>query len=171
MKFSLPINTAAYQKQFNYHLKKLYNIQSIIHTESEVLIVANITEVEKTEIENYYNLLNGYASFYLDPEFGDEFVAGKYGINEEEGRKYNHLITAKITNMVTGGLLTPEEAEEYSLQTYQTRSFLREGHWNSAYYELISKVVDSKLMEITNEAIEHIKNYVNDKYPDNFNIA
>lgn len=171
MEFSLPINTEAYQKQFNYHIKHLYDIQSIIHTEIEVLIVANITEVEKTEIENYYNSLNGYATFYLDPEFSDEFVASKYGINEEEGRKYNHLITAKITNMVTGGILTAEEAENYSLQTYQVRSFLREGHWNSAYYELISKVVDTKLSTITNDAIEHIKNYVNTKYPPNFNIV
>jgi len=60
MKFSLPINTEAYQKQFNYHIKNLYNIQSIIHTESEVLIVANITEEKKTEIEDYYNSLNGF---------------------------------------------------------------------------------------------------------------
>ena len=170
MKFSLPINTNAYQKQFNFHIKNLYDVQSIIHTEIEVVIVANITEPQKTEIENYYNSLNGFASFYLDPEYGDVFVANKYGVNEDNGRLYNHLITAKITNMVTGGLITPEEAEIYSSETYKTRSLLREGYWNSAYYELISKTVDPKLSTITNEAIEHIKDYVNDKYPDNFNI-
>ncbi len=170
MEFSLPINIAAYQKQFNYHIKNLYDVQSIVHKDDEVLIVANITEEQKTEIEEYYNSLNGFSSFHLDPEFSDGWVASKYEINEEEGRKYNHLITAKITNMVTGGILTPEEAEQYSLDTYQTRSFLREGHWNSAYYELTSKVVDPKLSAITNEAIEKIKNYVNDKYPSNFNI-
>ena len=62
----------------------------------------------------------------------DNFVAEKYLINEEAGREYNHLITARITNMVSSGILTTEEAEAYSLQTYMTRSFLREGHWNSA---------------------------------------
>jgi len=170
MKFSLPINIKAYQKQFNFHLMHKYDVQSIIHTDSEVLIVANITEDQKTEIEEYYNSLDGFASFYLDPDFGDGWVAIKYEINEEEGRKYKHLISAKIINMVTSGSISSEEAEEYSRKTSVVRQYLGEGYWNSAYYEIINLKVSGSLSALHFEIMGDIKKYVNDKYPDNFKI-
>ena len=68
---------------------------------------------------------------FQDQEFMDNFVAEKYELNELEGRKYKNLISAKISNMVTMGLITVEQAETYGESTSVVRGFLSEGYWLS----------------------------------------
>ena len=107
---------------------------------------------------------------FEDQDYMDNFVAEKYLINEENGRAYKHLISGRITNMVTSGVITAEESQVYSAQTKEVRDFLSEGYWHSAYYAHILIVPDDKFKDTHEEAREYIKNYVNSKYPENFFI-
>ncbi len=105
-----------------------------------------------------------------DQDILDKFVAEKYAINQEEGQTYKHLITARITNMVTNGTITAEQSQVYSLQTKEARDFLSEGYWHSAYYALIDVSPITNLSILNNESLDYIKNYVNTKYPPIFFI-
>lgn len=105
-----------------------------------------------------------------DQIYMDNFVAEKYAINQTEGQLYKHLISAKVTNMVTNGTITAEQSQVYSLQTKEARDFLSEGYWHSAYYALIGVATITTLSTLNNESLEYIKNYVNTKYPPIFFI-
>lgn len=107
---------------------------------------------------------------FQDQEFMDNFVAEKYELNELEGRKYKNLISAKISNMVTMGLITIEQAETYGESTSVVRGFLSEGYWHSAYFAITSFIPPEALLVIHNELKDYIKNYVNLKYPIQFKI-
>jgi len=107
---------------------------------------------------------------FIDQDYMDEFVAGKYQINEEEGRKYKNLLSAKMTNRITMGQITLEDAEEYSIETEQTRRHLSEGYWHSAYYSHIAYTPTVALQDIHNEVEQKIREYVNSKYPLLFHV-
>jgi len=107
---------------------------------------------------------------FQDQEWMDNFVAEKYVINEDEGRLYKHLISGKITNMVTSGIITSEESQIYSEKTKAVREFLNDGYWHSAYFAFETITIDGNLLTLHNEAKEYVKNYVNTKYPLNFYI-
>ena len=108
---------------------------------------------------------------YDDQNYLDEFVAEKYAINQTEGQLYKHLISAKITNMVTNEMLTAEQSQIYSSQTKEARNFLSEGYWHSAYFKLIEFTPITELAQLHEEVRIYIKDYVNTKYPPNFSIA
>jgi len=55
MNFSININQLANEKYFNLYLKNNYIIDSIIHSDNDVSISAQITDLQKNEIINYYN--------------------------------------------------------------------------------------------------------------------
>lgn len=108
---------------------------------------------------------------YEDQNYLDKFVAEKYAINQTEGQLYKHLISAKITNMVTNEMLTAEQSQIYSAQTKEARNFLSEGYWHSAYFAHLSQTPDSVFEDIHLEVLNYIKDYVNSKYPTNFSIV
>ena len=108
---------------------------------------------------------------YEDQNYLDNFVAEKYAINQSEGQLYKHLISAKITNMVTNELITTEQSQIYSSQTKEARNFLSEGYWHSAYFAHLSQTPDAVFQDIHLQVLEYIKNYVNTKYPSSFLIA
>ena len=107
---------------------------------------------------------------FVDQNYMDEFVAEKYMINEEEGRKYKNLISAKLSNMVTLGVITLEIANAYGDATETTRHYLSEGYWHSAYYTHDAHTPPVELAVIHEEIKQHIKDYVNNKYPPVFHI-
>ena len=107
---------------------------------------------------------------FIDQDYMDEFVAEKYAINEEEGKKYKNLISAKISNRVTMGIISLDSANTYGLATEPVRHYLSEGYWHSAYYAHCSYTPSAEMLQIHNEVKDYIKNYVNTKYPANFSI-
>jgi hypothetical protein len=107
---------------------------------------------------------------FTDQDYMDQFVAEKYAINEEEGRKYKNLISAKITNRVSSGLIPMEVANQYSIDIDNVRRYLSEGYWHSAYYADIDYIPPEEIQEIHDEIKNYIKEYVNEKYPSNFTI-
>lgn len=107
---------------------------------------------------------------YKNAEYLDNFVAEKYAINQNEGQTYKHLISAKITNMVTNGLVSIEQSQVYSETSKDVRLYLSEGYWHSAYYAHVVQVPIQELENIHFEVLAYIKNYVNTKYPANFFI-
>ena len=113
---------------------------------------------------------DGDYELYENQEYMDNFVAEKYAINQTEGQLYKHLISAKVTNMVTNGIITAEQSQVYSLETKEARDFLSEGYWHSAYYSLVDVSPITLLSILNNQSLEYIKQYVNTKYPPNFFI-
>lgn len=107
---------------------------------------------------------------FIDQDYMDEFVAEKYMLNEDEGRKYKNLISAKLSNMVTLGSITLEIANSYGDATETTRHYLSEGYWHSAYYTHDAHTPPVELNDIHEEIKQHIKDYVNNKYPPVFHI-
>jgi len=107
---------------------------------------------------------------FVDQDYMDEFVAEKYAVNEEEGRKYKNLVSAKITNRITSGIIPIEVANQYTQDIETLRSHLSEGYWHSAYYADLDYTPPIEVQEIHNEVKEYIKSYVNEKYPPNFAI-
>lgn len=108
---------------------------------------------------------------FNDQEYMDNFVAEKYVINEEAGRKYKNLISAKISNMVTSGIITLEDANSYADSTEKTRHYLSEGYWHSAYFSHMEHTPsDTFLGNLHIEVSKYIRNYVNTKYPSNFHV-
>jgi hypothetical protein len=108
---------------------------------------------------------------FEDQNYLDKFVAEKYAVNQTEGQLYKHLISAKITNMVTNEMLTAEQSQIYSAQTKEARNFLSEGYWHSAYFAHLSQTPDAVFQDIHLEVLNYIKDYVNSKYPPNFSIV
>ena len=107
---------------------------------------------------------------YEDQNYLDNFVAEKYAINQLEGQLYKHLISAKITNMVTNGTISSLQSQTYSEITKEARNFLSEGYWHSAYYAHNEQIPDAIFEDIHLEVLNYIKDYVNSKYPPNFFI-
>jgi hypothetical protein len=121
-----------------------------------------IFSLEKPEDKDY--------ELFEDQNYLDNFVAEKYAINQSEGQLYKHLISAKITNMVTNGIITSEQSQVYSETSKDVRLYLSEGYWHSAYYAHVVQVPTPEIESIHFEVLEYIKNYVNTKYPPNFFI-
>ena len=67
MKFSIDIKLEVDQKQFNFHINKVYNgkIHSIVPFDGKVTIIGDFTLAEKTEIENYYISLPVFEEDYV----------------------------------------------------------------------------------------------------------
>jgi hypothetical protein len=168
MKISIAINNSAHQKQFNYHIKKLYDIQSIIHKQNEVDIVGNITNEQKLEIENYYNSLDG--SFHLDAEYMQYFLKDKLILTAESGKDYIFEITARIHGLISSQLITIEQGENYLKGIDEVENELSKGYFHSAYFLHITYIPENQLLSLHEEIRIFIKNYVNTVYPPNFNI-
>ena len=105
-----------------------------------------------------------------DQIYMDNFVAEKYAINQTEGQLYKHLISAKVTNMVTNGTITAEQSQVYSETSKDVRLYLSEGYWHSAYYAHIQQTPSKEIQDLHFEVLDYIKNYVNTKYPPIFFI-
>ena len=69
------------------------------------------------------------------------------------------------------GIISVTEAETYGKLTAKVRAFLTEGYWHSAYYEHIKIIPDFTLEALHLEIKTYIKEYVNAKYPSQFNIS
>jgi len=91
MNFSININQLANQKYFNLHLKNNYIIDSIIYSNNEVLISAQITDLQKNEIINYYNNIteSDWLDFYKSQKF--ELINEKTEYLISLGYTYNGL--------------------------------------------------------------------------------
>ena len=169
MKFEIEIKEEVSQNQFNFYLHNNYEIFSIVPYNGIISISANITEIEKTEIEDYYSLLD--SNFVLDTEYFESFLIDKYKINSETGKEFVFKITAKLNVLIQSATVTIEQAENYGLGTGNVITELERGYFHSAYFKLIEFTPITELAQLHEEVRIYIKDYVNTKYPPNFSIA
>lgn len=118
MKFSIPTNTLANEKYFNFYLKNNYIINSIIHLENEVFISAELTELQKADIIYYYNNIIelDWLEFYKVQKFDkinaktEELIKLGYvynGLNFSLSEKAQTNILALYSTQNSGVLLYP----------------------------------------------------------------
>ena len=156
-------------KFFNFKLKNSFQIQSVYHTDNKVVILGDLTLEEKQEILDLYTSVSTQ-NWSIDLEYMNQFIAEKYSINEEKGRKYKHYISGTLSNMVNAGIVTIEQAEIYGLGTKAVREHLNDGYWHSAYFAHVSFTPAQELQSLHDEIGLYIKDYVNTKYPESFKI-
>lgn len=91
MNFSIDINQLANEKHFNLYLKNNYIIESIIHSNNDVSISAQITDLQKNDIINYYNNIieSDWLDFYKSEKF--ELINEKTDYLISLGYTYNGL--------------------------------------------------------------------------------
>jgi len=156
-------------KHFNFKLKKSFEIDVVYHTDDKVVILGDFTAEQEQEIKDLYSEISSQ-EWHYDLEFMNEFTAEKYSINEEKGRGYKHKISGTLSNMVTAGLITLDQANLYGDGTKKVRENLNDGYWHSAYTEHIKHTPIPELEGIHEEVRIYIRDYVNDKYPTDFQI-
>ena len=157
------------QKYFNYKIKNLYQIESIFHNGTEVVVVGDFDEEQEQEIVDLYNSTTDQ-DWYQDPAFMEDFLTEKYELNKLAAGHYINRISAKMNLIVQSGAVTVEQAEEYGKQTEGVRIELSSGYWHSAYTKHVEYTPISELENIHEEVRLYIRDYVNDKYPADFQI-
>jgi len=158
------------QKYFNYKIKNLYQIESIFHNGVEVVVVGDFDEQQEQEIVDLYNK-SAVEDWHQDVSFMEDFLTEKYELNKLAGGDYINRISAKINLIVQSGLVTLEQAEEYGEQTKGVRTELSSGYWHSAYTKHVDYTPISELQDIHEEVRLYIREYVNEKYPLDFQIT
>jgi len=156
-------------KHFNFKLKKSFEIDVVYHTDDKVVILGNFTAEQEQEIKDLYSEISSQ-EWHFDLEFMNEFTAEKYSINEEKGRAYKHVISGTLSNMVTVGLITLDQANLYGDGTKKVRENLNDGYWHSAYFTHIQYTPEIELEDLHEQIRLHIKDHVNTKYPEQFKI-
>ena len=134
MKFEIDIIEDVDQKQFNYHIKKIYDqkIKSIIHFEGKVKITAEITSEEKADIEEYYASLEGGL---FEADYAQHVVKNSYLQKQSDGIDYYNEKRSEQVLMIMIGQNTSEDAFNIHLKTSQVKSSLLTGDWITAYRE------------------------------------
>ena len=156
-------------KHFNFRLRNSFQVQSVYHTDTLVVVIGDFTTQQEQEIIDLYNNTNTM-DWTIDSEYMEDFLTEKYELNKIAGANYINRVSAKINLIVQSGLVTVEEAEEYGENTNEVRSELSDGYWHSAYFKHIAYTPINELASIHEEVRVDIRDYVNDKYPQDFQI-
>lgn len=115
-----------------------------------------------------------YSSFATDMFSDDDlmikFLSDKYRINAETGSDYVFDLSAKMNLLIQKEIVTIEEAELYCEQTSHAINELKKGYFHSAYKFHVQVLPIAPLQDLHDEVASYLKNYVNEKYPENFHI-
>ena len=168
MKFEIDIKEEVNQKQFNFNIKRDFEIESIVCYKEKIQISGKISEDQKETIISYYDSL--ITDFSQDTEYLKHFLKEKYILNAENGKDFVFENTAKLNILIQSGALTIEEAENYGEQVDKATNELLKGYFHSAYTKHVNVEVPNGLTVFHQEATDFIKNYINTKYPINFHI-
>ena len=170
MKIEIQLNPQVNPKHFNYQVKNLYNAESVYHTDTLAVVIGDFTAQQEQEIIDLYNNTTDL-DWSIDNEYMEIFLAEKYEANKIEGSAYISKISAKINLIAQAGTVTVLQAEEYGDNTSTVRADLSHGYWHSAYYKHIAYTPITELTDIHEEIRVYIRNYVNEKYPVDFQIT
>ena len=107
---------------------------------------------------------------FADEDYLISFLKEKYIINAENGSDYVYVITAKINLNIQNGVITLDQGTKYANDVNLVINDLKKGYWHTAYFYHDAITPDSELLTLHNEIKEYIKNYVNEKYPEQFKI-
>ena len=155
------------QKQFNFFLKNNYSVSSIVPYKGVIKIDADVNEVQKSEITDYYEaMIEGFNS----TEYLQKFLKDKYIINSETGKDFVFEMTSKLSVLIQTGQITIQEAENYGVLVEKTTRELNQGYFHSAYFAQIEISPIQEILPLHNETVAYIKDYVNEKYPIQFHI-
>ncbi len=130
-------------------------------------VIGVLSQEEENAITEFHSNIVPYA---FEDSYMVNFLKEKYYINAEKGEEYVHEISAKTVMLIEKGEVTLEKAVLKEADAAKVSEELRRGYWHSAYLSHISYEPVEELQEIHEEIRQHIKEYVNDKYPETFRI-
>lgn len=165
MIFDIILIAGVDQKQFNYHIKSLYgeNIKSIVPYEGKITVKADITEQEKTEIENYYTSLIGGLS---DSDYEKHLLKNSYFKKELDGIDYYNKKRSDQVYKIMTGVTTSNDSFYIHLKTKEVKNAILTGDWITAYREVLLTNIDAVYtQDIKDEFITEISDYINNNYP------
>jgi len=165
MIFDIILIESVDQKHFNYHIKSLYgeNIKSIVPYEGKITIKADITEQEKTEIENYYTSLIGGLS---DSDYEKYLVKNSYFKKQLDGVDYYNKKRSDEVYKIMTGATTSNDSFDIHLKTKEVKNAILTGDWITAYKEVLLTTIDTVYtQDVKNQLITEISDYINNNYP------
>ena len=110
---------------------------------------------------------------FEDSEYSKEFIKSKYYVNEANGKDMTFEVSATIVVLVEEGLVSATESNDYSVAVRPVLTELTNGFFHSAYYEALQVDMSSyspSVVQVHNDVVDEIRDYVNDKYPPQFAI-
>jgi hypothetical protein len=162
MKFEIDIIEEVDQKQFNYHINKVYHakIHSIVPFAGKVTITGEFTLAEKTEIENYYMSL---------PLFEEDYVITQlmvsYEQKEKDGHTYYNLKRSELVESIITAVRTEAEAFEIDTKLKNVKDSLISGDWKTAQTYLELTVVEGAYTQaLKDEYNLEIQDYIDANY-------
>jgi hypothetical protein len=162
MKFSIDIKLEVDQKQFNFHINKVYDgkIHSIVPFDGKVTITGDFTLAEKTEIENYYISL---------PLFEEDYVITQlmngYEKKQKDGHNYYNLKRSELVESIITAVRTEAEAFEIDTKLVNVKNALLTGDWKTAQTYLGLTVVEGAYTQsLKDEFDTEIQDYINANY-------
>ena len=162
MKFEIDIIEDVDQKQFNYHINKVYHakIHSIVPFAGKVTITGDFTLAEKTEIENYYISLPLFEEDYLITQ-----LMNNYDQKEKDGHNYYNLKRSELVESIITAVRTEAEAFEIDTKLVNVKNALLTGDWKTAQTYLGLTVVEGAYTQsLKDEFDTEIQDYINANY-------
>ena len=162
MKFSIDIKLEVDQKQFNFHINKVYDgkIHSIVPFDGKVNIIGDFTLAEKTEIENYYISLPLFEEDYLITQ-----LMNNYEQKEKDGHNYYNLKRSELVESIITAVRTEAEAFEIDTKLVNVKNALLTGDWKTAKTYLGLTVVEGAYtQDLKDEFDTEIQDYINANY-------
>jgi len=162
MKFEIDIIEDVDQKQFNYHINKVYHdkIHSIVPFAGKVTITGDFTLVEKTEIENYYMSL---------PLIEEDYVINKlmvsYEQKEKDGHTYYNLKRSELVDKINKAEITESDAFTIDTKLKDVKDSLRSGDWITANSYLSIEPVEGPFTQVLKDEFTlEIGEYITNNY-------
>lgn len=163
MKFEIDIREEVDQKQFNFNINNNYDIESIISYNSKIIVTANITETEKTEIVNYYNSLTSDCS--SDIPYCLLKYMNSYDVKEKDGHDYYNEKRSELVIKIVNGERTEEETFEIDAKLKSVKDSLLSGDWKTARTYLDLVIVEGPFtQDLKDEYYQEITDYIISNY-------
>lgn len=163
MKFEIDIREEVDQKQFNFNINNNYDIESVISYDGKIIVTANITEAEKTEIISYYNSLGSDTS--SDIPYSLQKYMNSYDVKEKDGREYYNKKRSELVLDIVTAVRTEVEAFEIDTKLKNVKDSLLTGDWKTAKTYLSLTVVEGAYtQELKDEYNSEIQEYINANY-------
>jgi hypothetical protein len=162
MKFSIDTKLGVDQKQFNFHINKVYHakIHSIVPFDGKVTIIGDFTLAEKTEIENYYISLPLFEEDYLIAQ-----LMVSYEQKEKDGHTYYNLKRSELVESIITAVRTEAEAFEIDTKLKNVKESLLTGDWKTAKTYLGLTIVEGAYTQaLKDEYSLEIQDYINANY-------
>ena len=163
MKFEIDIREEVDQKQFNFNINNNYDIESVISYNNKIIVIANITETEKTEIVNYYNSLTSDCS--SDIPYCLLKYMNSYAAKEKDGHDYYNKKRSELVIKIVNGVITSEEAFQIDTKLKNVKDSLRSGDWITANSYLSIEAVEGAFTQaLKDEFAGEIGEYITNNY-------